>query len=189
MPRGVSEHFIRNLKNETRAARRNGLLLLLLLPVVYFIAELADHPLFGHIVVGTAISLFLGLGLGVLLAAARHKRYNDSLLDEWNTWQRMSAQHSRIRDLARAVAQKGRGFPWTSLITTVFVLLNALLIVLLWLEDPAAGPLGTALAPTNALLLGTTIAAHLTRSHWANKTRKAINELLKDGQINIWGER
>lgn len=189
MPRGVSEHFIRILRNEAQASLRNALLLLLFLPPAYFMAELADPPLIGTVVRAAALSLLLGLGIGALFAANRNRHYNDSLLRQWNTWQRMSAQHARLHDLARAVHQKGRGFPWRSVLAALFLILNALLFALLWLDAPLAGPLGHLIAPANTLVVGVLVGAGLSTQNWARKTRRAIDDLLAEGQISMWGER
>lgn len=189
MPRGVSEHFTRILRDQARTSLRHALLLLLLVPVVYFMAELVDQPLYGNVVTATLLSVVLGLAIGGLFSQTRTKAYNDSLLHDWNAWQRKASQHARLHDLHRAVHGKGPTPHWKSIVGIVVLLLNGLLFTLLWLEAPTAVPLGWLLAPANALLLGATIGSHLAQGRWSHKTRQAIDELLHEGQITIWGER
>lgn len=188
MPRGVTDQFLKILKNERKGNVRAAVTAAVLSVFAYFMAELTDEPLFGHVVLLALLALALGAGLGVLYARRQTKKYNDSLRDSWNAWMRMSLSCERVDEVASHVAQKRRlpqlaGAGWGSLLV-----LNGALFAFLWVELAWASAFGLAVTALNGLVLGALAGHALWNLRWASQFNKALDELISEGQVGLWGE-
>ena len=188
MPRGVTDQFLKILSNERRGGLRTALACLGLVPLAYFMAELTDQPLLGWVVLATLVALLAGAGLGVAWAHHRHKAWNESLRQSWNAWMRMSLSCDRVDEVARHVADKGKAPPAASLGWAALLVANAVLFLALWSEAPWALAYGAAVAVANGLTLGAVAGHALWTRHWSGQFAKALDDLITEGQVGLWGE-
>ena len=189
MPRGVTDHFLRILKNERKQSLRALVVAVALCGPLYFMAELTDEPLYGRIVIIAGAALALGIVAGVLLGRFQTHRYNESLKTGWNAWMRMSLSATRIREVARGVSQKPASARSASAIGWAFlVVLNAVLFLVLWNEASFASSFGLFTTILNGLVVGA-LAGHAAWCwHWTGQFGRALDELMADGSVGLWGE-
>lgn len=188
MPRGVSDQFLKILTNERRLGLRTALVCAGLVPLAYFMAELTDEPLMGWVVVASLVALVVGVAAGIAYAERLHKRYNESLRQSWNAWMRMSLSCSRVDEVARHVAEKTTAPPTVSLAWSGLLLANALLFLALWFEASWAVAYGVMVAVANGATLGVVAGHALWTRRWSGQFAKALDELVTEGQVGLWGE-
>lgn len=189
MARGVTDHFLRILKNERKQSARALVAALALCVPVYFMAELTDAPLYGRIVWAAGGAIALGLLVGVLAGRYRTQHYNESLKTGWNAWMRMSLSSTRIREVARGVRQKPAGARnATAVGWALLVVVNAALFIVLWNEASFATSFGLFTTLLNGLVVGA-LAGHAAWCwHWTSQFGRALDELMADGSVGLWGE-
>ena len=188
MPRGVTDQFLKILTHERRAGLRTALACAALVPLAYFMAELTDGPLLGWVVLATVLALAGGAAAGVAWAHHRQKAYNESLRRSWNAWMRMSLSCTRVDEVARHVADKGKAPPVASLGWAGLLVANAVLFLALWFEAPWAAAYGVMVAVGNGLSLGAVAGHALWTRHWSGQFAKALDDLITEGQVGLWGE-
>jgi hypothetical protein len=188
MPRGVTDQFLKILSNERRAGLRTALACAALVPLAYFMAELTDQPLLGWVVMATLLALAAGAGLGIAWAHHRQKAYNDSLRQSWNAWMRMSLSCARVDEVARHVAQKGRAPPLANVGWAALLVANAVLFLALWSEASWGTAYGVMVAHATRLTLGAAAGHALWTRHWSGQFAKALDDLITEGQVGLWGE-
>ena len=188
MPHGVNDQFLRILKNERKGAIRAALLALALVPLAYFMAELTDRAFLGVVVWLTAGALALGLGAGLLWGRHQTKAYNESLRQSWNAWMRMSTTCARIDEVARHVHNKGARVALHGAATALLIVLNGVLFAILWAEASWGLQFGAIVTILNGVVLGG-LAGHAAWSwRWTGQFTKALDELITEGRVGMWGE-
>lgn len=188
MPRGVTDQFLKILRNERRHGLRTALACAGLAPLAYFMAELTDQPLFGWVVLAAFAALAAGAGLGFWHATRRHRRYEESLRASWNAWMRMSLSCERIDEVARHVRERGGPRHVANVGWSGLLIANALLFLALWFAAPWALSYGVMVAVANGLTLGAVCAHALATRRWSGRFAKALDELVTEGQVGLWGE-
>lgn len=188
MPRGVTDQFLKILDNERRTSVRTALAMGALTLLAYVMAELTDEPLLGFVVWTALLALVVGGAGGAALAWWRTKRYNDSLRGAWNQWMRASLACAHVDEIERQVHQKGRPLPVASVGWGVLFVLNAFLFAALWIETSWATNLGYAVTLANGLVIGALVAGAAWTWRWAKQFHKALDELVTEGQVGLWGE-
>ena len=188
MPRGVTDQFLKILSNERRMGLRTALACAGLAPLAYFMAELTDRPLLGWVVLATLLALAAGVGLGIAWAHHRQKAYNESLRGSWNAWMRMSLSCTRVEEVARHVQDKGKAPPVASVGWATLLVANAVLFLALWFEAPWALAYGVMVATGNGLALGAVAGHALWTRRWSGQFAKALDDLITEGQVGLWGE-
>lgn len=188
MPRGVTDQFIRILRQERKTSLRTALTMLGLSFFAYFMAEMTDQPRAGAVVLLAAVALVMGLAAGLAWGHHKTKRYNESLRDSWNAWMRMSLSCSTVEDVARSVAHKPRAPPVAGVGWATLFLANALLFLFLWFELSFALVFGVMVTTANGLVLGGLIGDALWNLRWTSQFHRALDEMLNHGQIGLWGE-
>lgn len=188
MPHGVNDQFLRILKNERKGSLRAALLALGLVPLAYFMAELTDEPFLGLVVWLAFAALALGVVLGLLWGRHRTASYNESLRTSWNAWMRMASSCARIDEVARHVQNKRAHASLAGAATALVVVLNGALFAALWAEATWGLAFGAIVTGLNGLALGA-IAGHAAWSwRWTGQFSKALDELISDGKVGLWGE-
>jgi hypothetical protein len=189
MPRGVTDQFLRILDNERKHAVRTVLAMAALAVFAYFMAELTDEPLLGPVVWLSLAALAVGVGLGLVWAWRTTTRYGESLREQWNAWMRMSLSATRVHEVARSVANQGKRPPLEGPAWATLLLANVALFVALWVEAPWALAFGVAVTTANGLTLGALAGASLWNLRWARRFSTALDELVREGNLGLWGER
>ena len=188
MPHGVSDQFLRILGNERKGSLRAIVLALALLPLAYFMAELTDEPFLGLIVWLAALALAGGAAAGVLWARHQTAKYNESLRQSWNQWMRMSLSCASIHEVAAHVQNKRTHVGLRGAAAALLVILNGALFAFLWFDVAWAFEFGAIVTVLNGLVLGF-LAGHAAWSwRWTSQFTKALDELISDGQVGLWGE-
>jgi drug/metabolite transporter (DMT)-like permease len=188
MPRGVTDQFLRILENERKANLRAALIMAGLFLFAYFMAELTDEPLAGRVVMLALVALLVGVGVGIWYGHRTTEKYNESLRASWNQWMRMSLSCDRVDEVARHVQQKGKALPVAGVGWSLLFLANVLLFIVLWTEWSQAVTFGTGVTVANGIVLGA-IAGHAVWDlRWAKQFHKALDELVAEGQVGLWGE-
>lgn len=188
MPHGVNDQFLRILQNERKGSVRAVALALALVPIAYFMAELTDEPFLGIVVWLTALALACGGALGVAWARHRTAQYNESLRLSWNAWMRMSTSCARIDEVARHVANQREHVGLRSAAAALLIVLNGALFGSLWTEIEWATALGIVVTAMNGLVLGFLAGHAIWHWRWTAQFSKALDELLANGQVGLWGE-
>lgn len=188
MPNGVNDQFLRILKNEKKGSIRAIILAIGLLPLAYFMAELTDQAFLGMIVWLAIGALVVGVGLGLLWGHHQTKRYNESLKQSWNAWMRMSSSCARIDEVARHVQNKQRSVSLRGAATALLIILNGVLFALLWFEAPFDLEFGAIVTGMNGLVLGFLAGHAVWNWRWTAQFSKALDELISDGAVGLWGE-
>lgn len=188
MPRGVTDQFLKILKNERKGNVRAAVTAAVLSVFAYFMAELTDEPLLGHVVLVAVLALAAGGVAGALYGRHQTRKYNDSLRDSWNAWMRMSLSCTSVDEVASHVAAKRRlpqlaGVGWGAML-----LLNGLLFAFLWVEVAWATTFGLAVTTVNGLALGALAGHALWSFRWAAQFNQALDEMISEGQVGLWGE-
>ena len=188
MPHGVNDQFLRILKNERKGSVRAIVIALALVPLAYFMAELTDHAFVGLVVWLAFGALALGILAGALWRRRQTARYSESLRQSWNAWMRMSSSCARIDEVARHVQNARTHVALGGAASALLVVLNAALFSILWAEVSWALEFGAIVTSVNGLVLGA-LAGHAAWSwRWTAQFNKALDELISDGQVGLWGE-
>lgn len=188
MPRGVTDQFLGLLRREKRASLRTVCVMAALAVAAYFMAELTDAPLLGLVVWLGVAALALGVGLGLLVGRWESGRHEASLRAAWASWMRMSLSATRLRDVARGVAQKTPALHVQSLAWGLLTLANGVLFVALWLDQPWALAYGGAVAVANGMSLGA-VAGHAAWTwRWTSEFSRTLDGMIAEGQVGLWGE-
>lgn len=188
MPHGVSDQFLRILGNERKGSLRAIALAIALLPFAYFMAELTDDPFLGLVVWLAALALAGGAAIGVLWARHQTARYNESLRQSWNQWMRMSLSCASVHEVAAHVHNKRSQVGLRGVAAAMLVILNGALFAFLWSALPWAFEFGVIVTATNGLVLGF-LAGHAAWSwRWTSQFTKALDELINEGRVGLWGE-
>ncbi|GEM_PF-4482007 len=188
MPRGVTDQFLSLLKRERKAHARTLVLMALFAVPAYFMAELTDQPLLGWIVWMGAGALLLGGGLGALVGRFETRRHEASLREGWNAWMRMSLTAGRLSDVERAVRQKGPAMRVEAIAWTALLVANAVLFGALWADQPWALPFGAGVTVANGIVLGALAGRAAWTFRWVSTFSRALDSLIAEGQVGLWGE-
>ena len=135
-----------------------------------------------------ALGALAGFIVGNLASRRRVKAYEASLRGTWKSWMRWSAACESVPEVHRRVAgASGRNVPWwtAALLTTLW----ALEVGLLALAFANEGSLAFA-APVLVLngLLPALFAAHyLHLKGWVRELGESLGDLVKSGEIGVWG--
>lgn len=191
---GIAENFIGILRTEERTASRGLLRLVLFALVVGLLAALAvdlpsDGRFFGIAVGLVALAILGGGVLGNVLG--RHvfmARYHKSLATNWNRWMRYSVACSRVDEVQRRVQGKPAtrsiaavATMWTLILFTTAILL--LMTVVDGVPTIDKTPVFVAYGAYSGYLIGRTIAMRA----WARDFLVSIDEMMRQGEIGLWG--
>lgn len=190
LAKGVSDQFLRILENERRLAIRHVGIGAALALVALFMANLADEPLFGTESFAYAVALFLGVGGGLALAWWRSRQVSESIRSGWNAWMRFSVSCTRVDEVYRkAAGRRARSPAVTGVGAAALFFANAILFVLLWVDAPSSAWLGVPTVMADGIVVGGWLGSSAWRFGWALSFTKALEDLLRDGSIGLWGER
>lgn len=182
---GVASQFLDLLDHERRTARRQTVVavsaaVLLLIPAALVLpwAGLAVHP----------VAVGLGIVAGLMLAARLTRAYELSLKERWQRWMRFAVAAESLPEIARKVAgrtSRNRNAAIAAGLVVLWVLEVALL--LLALDGQRSAWLAVPVLLFNGLLSGLLIGHYRRLGSWAGQLRGSMDEMLKSGELGLWG--
>ncbi len=190
MPQGVTYNFLTILDRELRV---HGVLLAVALPLmglVGFLAELADAPPWGPLVMRTTVLLVVAFLVGLAVSWWLTQRTQESIRERWRKWmqwsqtsQRLPDVETRVEDRRRWFAPAVQGVAWA-----VAIVLNVLVFVALWYGWGGARGFAELVLLLDAVALGALAAYAVWRLQWTWRFRSALREMVEDGTVGVWGE-
>lgn len=191
MPHGVTVNFLELLEDERGRRRRLLLALPLLAGAVLFLAELADLPPWGPKVQGTAAALVVGFLVGLAWAWHRGRRREESIRARWDKWMQWSLSTTDLGELEARVEEPRFLVPrhLEGALWGVGALANVLLFVGLWYAWPFIDAAAWIVLLLDGLTLGALAATSAWDTRWTRRLRRALDELIQEGEVGVWGER
>jgi hypothetical protein len=186
---GVTKNFLAILESELDRTAKRIIRLLILTGVVLLLAWPLFDPdaLMG---LGSTLAILVaagGLG-GVYAHYVANRRYNTSIKAHWNRWMRYSVSCVSVRECYRKVHNRNPGpsVLWVaSLLSAVFI---AHLVLLVYaIDTEATFNQILPLFALDAIILGFFIGKRIMERHWYRQFLRSVNELLREGQIGVWG--
>ncbi|MEK6975681.1 MAG: hypothetical protein AABY18_04985 [Candidatus Thermoplasmatota archaeon] len=181
----MASHFVDLLGSDQATAGRRAVILLVVAALLAIPAYLIA-PWQGAAV--HVLAVVAGLVAGNLVSRRRARTYEASLRGTWKSWMRWSAACESVPEVHRRVLGKsGRNLPW--LAAAGLTLLWAVEVGLLALAFANEGSLAFAI-PVIALngLVPAAIAAHFIHlKGWVRELSESLTDLVKAGEIGVWG--
>lgn len=182
---GVASHFMDLLDADGRTAGRRAVVLLVVTLLLAVPAYLI-LPWMGLAV--HALGAVAGFIVGNLASRRKVRAYEASLRGTWKSWMRWSAACESVPEVHRRVnGASGRNLPWWT--AALLTALWALEVGLLALAFAHEGELAFAI-PVLALngLVPALFAAHdLLLKGWVRELGESLGDLVKSGEIGVWG--
>lgn len=189
MPRGVAHEFLDILGNDRKVAVRRITLLavvaVLLAGPAWYLAEW----------IGVAVhvgAVVVGLLAGFLAGQVRYEgRFTVALMDHWREWMAQAPGSESVAEVARRTTRRsGRNRPlWYALVFTVLWALEVLLLVIAFQEDPASLAYAAPVLALNGLAAGGVLGYHARGLRWCITLRDSLDEMVRDGEMGVWGVR
>lgn len=182
---GVASHFVTILgADRAHAGRRAavlGVVTVLLAIPAYFI--LPWQGLVVHVLAAVA-----GVILGNLWSRRRSQALERSLRGTWKAWMRWSVACESVADVHRRVTGKsGRNLPWwTAAGLTLLWALEVGLLALAFANAESAAWAIPVLA-FNGLVAAFVLGHALHKRGWVAELSDSLQDMLKSGEIGVWG--
>ncbi len=190
---GVAENFIGVLRNEESATARRILRTALLFAFLALVTALAvDLPTGRFFGIGMGIvilSFLVGIGGGALWGTRfTTQRYARSLSTSWNRWMRYSVACDRIEQIHRKVNGKSalRATSGTVVLWSI-ALFATMVLLLLTVVDGAPAIDKTPVFVAYAAYLGFIEGRTLVLRRWAHGFLVSIDDMVRKGEIALWG--
>lgn len=185
MARGVAREFLGLLQGDARHARGRVVLLAVFALVLVAPAML----LWTWWGVGVhLVAVLLGTGLGWWTGLRAVDGYESSLRGTWNRWMSLAPACETVAELHR----KARGRSAHNRL-----LLSAALLTLLWgaelillvvaLAGETAPTFAAPVIALNGVLVGALLGHHLHLRTWTDTFRRDLDEMVRDGELGVWG--
>lgn len=166
-----------------RSRVRLGIALSLLLAIPAYLLAPPWAGLAVHV-----LGLAAGWALGTWMARRKAARYEESMKRTWTQWMRFSAAGESIAEIHRKVrGVSGRNLPilYAGLITLVWGL-ELVLVVLAFLQGPQA-TLALPFVAATAILAGAIVGHAMSRGAWLGQLRVSVEDLVRSGEVGLWG--
>jgi hypothetical protein len=184
---GVSRDFIQLLYDDALTARRRAIIATVLLLVLLGIGTWLWLPWGAAVHVGAVLA---GGLVGWGLAAATAGRYELSLRGEWASWMRLAPACDNVQELARKVrGQRAAGRAYA--VAAVLTLLWGLEVVLMGLafSDGAEWLFVAPVVAANGAFAAGLLGHQLRLRSWSRQLAASLAEMVRDGEIAVWGVR
>jgi branched-subunit amino acid transport protein AzlD len=186
---GVTRNFLSILENERDRNRKRLVRLGLLAGVLALLAWLFFYNTALEGLGSFAAFLAGGLVLGGLYAQfVNVRRYNASIHKHWNKWMRYSVSCVSVNECYKKVHNRhpGLGIGWWASILAVVIVAHLVLAAMAINAD--AGFVETLyFFALDAVLVGFFIGKRLLERRWFNQFLTGVNDLLREGEIGVWG--
>lgn len=187
MARGVSKDFINLLFDDATTSRHRIFIVLGVQVALLALASWLWWPLGMPVHVVAAVA---GLGLGWFVGSAAVGRFEHSLRDDWNRWMQLSGACDTVWDLGRKV-HGGRAAGRSYLVAGVLTLLWALELVMVFLviQDSSSVAVSASVIGINGLFAGGLLGHQLAVNRWTKGFADSLAEMVRDGELGVWGVR
>ncbi len=186
---GVTRNFLSILEAERDRTRRRLVRLAILTGIVVAIAWLFFNAQAVEGLGAVAGFLLVGLALGGLYAHfVNIRRYNQSIANHWNKWMRYSVSCVTVNECYRKVHKRNPGLSVGWLVTFLSIVVLAHLVLLAMAVNADAGFLETLyFFALDAVLLGFFLGKRFLERRYYTQFLRGVNDLLREGEIGIWG--
>lgn len=181
----MASHFVTILgADRANARRRAGVMLalaLLLAIPAYFI--LPWQGLLIH-----ALAAVAGVVVGNLWSRRRSRAFERSLRGTWKSWMRWSVASESLPEIHRRVTGKSaRNQPWwtAALLTLIWALEVGLLA--LAFSDTESAAWAIPVLVLNGLIPALILGYYLHQRGWVAELAESVADLVKAGEIGVWG--
>jgi ABC-type Na+ efflux pump permease subunit len=182
----VASHFLQILAGDQRSARGKVLLVALLALLWSGFAWLLGGWWGILVHVGATAA---GTVLGLLAARSTVRRYEASIRGTWTQWMRFAVAAETVPEIHRKLrGRQGRNLPVLyAAVLLLIVGLEAILLVVAFLNDQASLGLAWPVIVLNGLLLGGLLGYFQHTSAWYGTFRATVAEMVDSGEIGVWG--
>lgn len=185
MVRGVAREFLGLLQGDARHARSRAVMLAVFGLLLFAPALLLWMP-WGAAVHVAAVLLGLGLGWWTGLRAV--DGYESSLRGTWNQWMKLAPACETVAELhskARGRSTHNRSMRLAALLTLLWG--SELILLVVALADRAAPVFAAPVIALNGVLVGALLGHHLQLRTWNDTFRRDLDEMVRDGELGVWG--
>lgn len=187
MARGVSKDFIDLLFDDALSARGRIIVSAIVLAVLAALGTIMWLPWgLGVHIAATG----LGFGLGWLLAAKRVDVHEASLRSHWNEWMRLAPACDTVADVGHKVAGQriaNRAYAIAAILTLLWV--AELIALALYFTDTASAVLSAIVISANGLVAGALLGHQIRLMTWTRTFARSLAEMMRDGELAVWGSR
>ncbi len=185
MARGVAREFLGLLQGDSRHARSRAVLLTVFAALLLAPAILLWMP-WG---IGVHVAaVLLGIGLGWWSGLRAVDGYESSLRGMWNHWMKLAPACETVPELHRKVrgrSSHNRSMALAALLTLLWGLEVILVVVAFGGErDPM---FSIPIISVNGLLVGALLGHHLQVRTWTRTFHRSLDEMVRDGELGVWG--
>jgi hypothetical protein len=194
MTKGVAENFLVVLTKDERAAtRRIVWTSLVTVFLTLFTWLLVDRRLedawFGTGLTAFFAAVFVGVAVGALRGRMRyHHRFEESLRFAWNRWMRYSVSAPSAHAIYRQVNGRApQPSVWKAALALGVVLFASFIVMVVTLLDPSTPLTASSLFVLYGALAGFALADAVVFRHWAHRFRVEVTEMVRRGDLPVWG--
>src|SRR5581483_1609035 len=186
---GVTRNFLTILEGDLKRSLRSVLQILGVTALFGLIAWLSflNAPSYAFAVLAAA----LVLGFGVSAVLTRYyffESYEVSLRDHWNRWMRWSVSCKTVRECYAKVHDQRIGWGWWAAAALTTGLLITHLVFWALALNEESNPLNLLpLYTVDTVFLGGFLARRIMERRWYRKFLASCNDLLRDGNLGLWG--
>lgn len=192
MPGGVAYSFLEILDREVRARGLRLAAVPFLAGAAVFLAELSDPAPWGPNVDLAFLALVGGTLVGLAVSWLRFRRREASLRDRWRKWMQWSQSSTRLGQVEAQVEGSRVPVSWSTVRTagwTLAVLANGAVFTGLWYGWSGVDGLARLVVFADGLAVGLLAGDGLWGLQWSYRLRRAVLEMIEDGELGVWGER
>ena len=187
MARGVSKDFIDLLFDDASSARGRIIVSSILLGILAVAGTMVWLPW------GLGVHLAaagIGIGIGWAIAASKVGGYEASLRDDWNDWMRLAPACDTVADVGRKIAGRriaNRAYAIAGILTFLWV--AELSVLALWFADTESAVFSSIVVAANGAFAGALLGHQLRLMTWTRTFARSLAEMMRDGELAVWGSR
>ncbi len=186
MPKGVASNLLHIIQGDHRTGQQRtwvtlAVALVLFVPA-WFMAgwwALAVHG------VAALVSTFIGRQWSKHVHA---KRYQTSLMNNWNRWMRYAVSCASVPEIHQKVTGRStanRPFLYAAGLTILWVAELALFV--LAFRDPITNAFDFPVIAANGALVGFILGYHWWAARWYRELDRSVTDLVEAGELGVWG--
>lgn len=186
MARGVAREFLGLLQGDARHARSRTVLVAVFGLLLFAPATLLWMPwgAGAHLA-----AMLVGLALGWWSGLRAVDGYESSLRGTWNRWMTLAPACETVAELHRKA--RGRSTHNRSMLSAALLTLlwgaELILLVVALAGGERAPAFSIPVIALNGLLVGGLMGHHMRLRTWTDTFRRDLDEMVRDGELGVWG--